>query len=127
MPRGVMTQTQADARRNIWPWYYTTQPGGLWLKWTFGHLHPRELMRCANFNGLTVLHGVKLHALAFETPAAGPGAFPRWDAENRWTTTFAQARKAYPKGLHGDAPPWAPKEEKPKRMMGRPLGSRTGE
>jgi hypothetical protein len=127
MAKGVMTQGQSDARKSVYPWFYTLQPGGSWLAWTGGRVTLRELVRCPNFNGITVLHGIKLHALAFEDPAAGEGNFPRWEASARWTTSFTTARRNFPLGFHGERPPWAPTEPKLERKMGRPNGSRTGE
>lgn len=118
MPKG--TPRLYDSRRSAWPWYYTTNPSGPWLKWTSGTVSQNRINRLAISPRLTgYLNGVEFYAIAFEDPKAGRGSFPEWNVHDRWVTSFKAAWARYPLGQHGLRPPWATEPE-----ASTPQGSR---
>lgn len=85
--------------RGYRPRCYTTHQCGDWKEWKWGELSEEFFQNIGE--PLVLLPEVGfIHALGFETPAAGNGRFARWDSMNGWTCTLEQALKAWPKGLH---------------------------
>ncbi len=87
----------------LWPWEYISEEGGTFKSWRFGSVTEVLLNQALSKenNGIVSINGIKVHALIFESAAAGYGNYARWDCINGWTTTFKQAQKMFPQGLHG--------------------------
>jgi len=89
-------------RLQLRPLYYTKIDGGTWLPYPIGlKLCKHDLIRARTRHkdiGLTSFQhsNIKIHSIALENPAAGSGAFARWDIVNGWTTTIEEAIKAFP-------------------------------
>ena len=83
----------------IYPWEYTDKEGGMFKQWIAGNVSEESLKQRNPYT--TTINGVKVHSLIFETAAAGEGCYARWDCINGWTTSLQQAKRNFPKGLHG--------------------------
>lgn len=105
------TQKHSDVKlsikracKELYPWEYTTEEGGVFREWTAGPITVPQLRKAKlAAKGSTVeVNGVLVHCLIFETASAGHGNYARWDCINGWTTTIATARKRWPAGHHAE-------------------------
>uniref|UniRef100_A0A6M3JQK6 Uncharacterized protein n=1 Tax=viral metagenome TaxID=1070528 RepID=A0A6M3JQK6_9ZZZZ len=86
----------------IYPWEYTYTEGGNFKVWVSGSVTYHQLKKLVGAKYYTIVNGVRVHCLIFETASAGYGNYARWDCVNGWTTTISQARKNFPGGMHGE-------------------------
>jgi len=101
-------QLTIDDKEKLWPREYTSKEGGnfkLWLGKSVTRTQLVKLIDKKPANSVLVhITNFNIHSLIFETAAAGHGNYARWDCLNGWTTTIEEAKKKWPKGLHGQKP-----------------------